>query len=113
MKVCVAGAAGAFGMKHMDAINAIDGVEVVSVMGRDAAKMEAFANERGVAHWSTDLADSLILDDVEAVILATPTQVHAAQAIQCLKAGKHVMVESGCEQPALLPEGLSPGLLDD
>jgi 2-hydroxy-4-carboxymuconate semialdehyde hemiacetal dehydrogenase len=93
MKVCVAGAAGAFGMKHMDAINAIDGVEVVSVMGRDAAKMEAFANERGVAHWSTDLADSLILDDVEAVILATPTQVHAAQAIQCLKAGKHVMVE--------------------
>lgn len=93
MKVCVAGAAGAFGMKHMDAVNAIDGVEVVSVMGRDALKMEAFASERGIAHWATDLADSLALDEVDAVILATPTQVHASQAIQCLKAGKHVMVE--------------------
>ncbi len=93
MKVCVAGAAGAFGMKHMDAISAIDGVDVVSVMGRDAAKMEAFAASRGIGHWATDLADSLALDEVDAVILATPTQVHASQAIQCLKAGKHVMVE--------------------
>lgn len=93
MKVCVAGAAGAFGMKHLDAVNKIDGVEVVSVMGRDAAKTEAFAAERNIGHWSTDLAENLALEQVDAVILATPTQVHASQAIQCLKAGKHVMVE--------------------
>ena len=31
--------------------------------------------------------------DVDAVILCTPTQMHAAQAIACLKAGKHVQVE--------------------
>lgn len=93
MKVCVAGAAGAFGMKHLDAVSAIDGIEVTSVMGRGAAKMEAFANERGIAHWTTDLAASLAREDVEAVILATPTQLHARQAIACLIAGKHVMVE--------------------
>lgn len=93
MKVCVAGAAGAFGMKHLDAITCIDGVSVTSVIGTNAEKMKAFAAERGISHYSTDLAESLARDDVDAVILATPTQMHAAQAIQCMQAGKHVMVE--------------------
>jgi 2-hydroxy-4-carboxymuconate semialdehyde hemiacetal dehydrogenase len=93
MKVCVAGAAGAFGMKHLDAIACIDAVDVTSVVGTDAKKIAAFAAERGIGHNCTDLAESLARDDVDAVILATPTQMHAAQAIQCLKAGKHVMVE--------------------
>jgi len=93
MRVCVAGAAGAFGMKHLDAINSIDGVDVTSVVGTNAEKMKGFAAERGIPHHGTDLAVSLARDDVDAVILATPTQMHAAQAIQCLQAGKHVMVE--------------------
>ena len=93
MRVCVAGAAGAFGIKHLDAINCIDGVEVVSVVGTNTEKMKVFAAERGIPHYSTDLADSLVREDVDAVILATPTQMHASQAIQCLQAGKHVMVE--------------------
>ncbi len=93
MKICIAGAAGAFGMKHLAAVSAIDGVEVVSVVGGEPDDIEAFAKQRGIAHWTKDLAESLALDDVEAVILATPTQLHASQAIQCLGAGKHVMVE--------------------
>jgi 2-hydroxy-4-carboxymuconate semialdehyde hemiacetal dehydrogenase len=93
MKVCVAGAAGAFGMKHLDAISKIDGVEVTSVVGREKGGIEAFAKERGIGHASTDLAESLERSDVDAVILCTPTQIHAAQAIQCMKAGKHVLVE--------------------
>lgn len=93
MRVCVAGAAGAFGIKHLDAINAIDGVEVTSVVGTNVEKMKAFAVDRKISHYTTDLSESLSRDDVDAVILATPTQIHAAQAIQCLQAGKHVMVE--------------------
>lgn len=93
MRVCVAGAAGAFGMKHLDAIGCIDGVTVTSVVGTNAVKMKSFASERGIPHSSTELTQSLARDDVDAVILATPTQMHAAQAIQCLQAGKHVMVE--------------------
>lgn len=93
MKICVAGAAGAFGIKHLDAISCIDGVEVSSVVGADVDKMKSFAAERNISHYSADLAESLCRDDVDAVILATPTQMHAAQAIQCLEAGKHVMVE--------------------
>ncbi len=93
MKVCVAGAYGAFGLKHLDAIAAIDGVEVTSIMGRSADKIEALASERNIGHATTDLAESLARDDVDAVILSTPTQLHAEQAIACMKAGKHVLVE--------------------
>lgn len=93
MKICVAGAVGAFGTKHVDALGAIDGVEVTSVVGRKEADINAFAKERGITHATTDLAESLARDDVDAVILSTPTQMHAEQAIQCMQAGKHVLVE--------------------
>jgi 2-hydroxy-4-carboxymuconate semialdehyde hemiacetal dehydrogenase len=93
MKVCVAGAAGAFGMKHLDALSNIEGIEVHSVVGRNAEKMAAFAKERGIAHAFTDLDEALKQPELDAVILATPTQMHASQSIACMKAGKHVMVE--------------------
>ena len=92
IKVALAGA-GAFGIKHLDGIKNIDGVEVVSLVSRDLEKTREVADKYGIAHVSTDLADSLALPEVDAVILCTPTQMHAAQAIQCLEAGKHVQVE--------------------
>jgi 2-hydroxy-4-carboxymuconate semialdehyde hemiacetal dehydrogenase len=93
MRVCVAGAAGAFGVKHLDALNKISGVEVTSIVGRELDGIQAFAQERGIQHATDNLAASLSREDVDAVILSTPTQMHAAQAIQCLEAGKHVLVE--------------------
>ncbi len=93
MRICVAGAAGAFGLKHLDALGQIDNVEVTSVVGAPADNMAEFATQRGIGHSTIDLAQSLERDDVDAVVLATPTQLHAAQAIQCMKAGKHVLVE--------------------
>jgi len=92
IKVALAGA-GAFGLKHLDAIKLIDGVEVISLVGRELDKTKEAAAKYGVGHVATDLAEPLKLPDLDAVILATPTQMHAAQAIQCLKAGKHVQVE--------------------
>jgi len=92
LKVALAGA-GAFGIKHLDGIRNIDGVAVVSLVGRELEKTRATADRYGIAHVTTDLADSLALPDVDAVILCTPTQMHAAQTIACLKAGKHVQCE--------------------
>ena len=92
IKVALAGA-GAFGIKHLDAIKLIDGVEVVSLIGRELDKTKEVAARYGIGHVSTDLADSLARKDVDAVILCTPTQMHAEQSIACLKAGKHVQVE--------------------
>jgi len=93
MRICVAGAYGAFGMKHLEALDAIEEVTVTSVMGPTQSKIEALATERSIGHASTDLNECINRDDVDAVILATPTQLHAEQAIACMKAGKPVFIE--------------------
>jgi 2-hydroxy-4-carboxymuconate semialdehyde hemiacetal dehydrogenase len=92
IKVALAGA-GAFGIKHLDGIRNIDGVEVVSLVSRELGKTKEVAQKYGIGHVTTDLADSLALKEVDAVILCTPTQMHASQSLQCLKSGKHVQVE--------------------
>ena len=92
IKVALAGA-GAFGIKHLDAIKQIDGVEVVSLVSRELDKTRETAAKYGIGHCTTELAESLAMREVDAVILCTPTQMHASQAIACLEAGKHVQVE--------------------
>ena len=92
IRVALAGA-GAFGIKHLDGIRNIDGVEVVSLVGRALDKTREVAAKYGIGHVATDLADSLALSEVDAVILCTPTQMHASQTLACLAAGKHVQVE--------------------
>jgi 2-hydroxy-4-carboxymuconate semialdehyde hemiacetal dehydrogenase len=92
IKVALAGA-GAFGIKHLDGIKLIDGVEVVSLVSRELEKTKEVASRYNIGHVTTNLADSLALKEVDAVILCTPTQMHASQAIECMKAGKHVQVE--------------------
>lgn len=92
MKIALAGA-GAFGEKHLDGLKNIDGVEVVSLVGRRLEPTRAIAEKYGIGHATTELAEALEQPGLDAVILCTPTQMHAAQAIQCMDAGKHVQVE--------------------
>jgi len=92
MKIALAGA-GAFGIRHLEGLAKIDGVEVVSLVGRELGKTQEVAAKFRVPHATTDLAASLAIKEVDAVILCTPTQMHAAQALACMKAGKHVQVE--------------------
>jgi 2-hydroxy-4-carboxymuconate semialdehyde hemiacetal dehydrogenase len=92
LKVALAGA-GAFGQKHLDAMRQIEGVQVVSLVGRELAQTSEVARRHGIGHVATDLADSLSLREVDAVILCTPTPLHASQALACLRAGKHVQIE--------------------
>lgn len=93
MRICVAGAYGAFGTKHLDALDAIDDVTVTAIMGPTQSKIEAVAAARGIGFASTSLDACLARADVDAVILATPTQMHASQAVACMKAGKPVLIE--------------------
>jgi 2-hydroxy-4-carboxymuconate semialdehyde hemiacetal dehydrogenase len=92
IKVALAGA-GAFGIKHLDGIKNIAGVEVVSLIGRELDKTREVAAKYGIGHVTTELTESLALPGLDAVILCTPTQMHAAQTVACLQAGKHVQVE--------------------
>ncbi len=90
MKICVAGQ-GAFGQKHLDALKRIEGVEVVSLIGGNPKGTEEVAKKYGIAHWGQDLAQGI--SRAQAVILATPTQMHRAQGEQAMRAGKHVLIE--------------------
>jgi 2-hydroxy-4-carboxymuconate semialdehyde hemiacetal dehydrogenase len=90
MKICVAGQ-GAFGQKHLDALKRISDVQVVSLIGGNPAGTEEVAKKYGIPHWGQDLGEGIMRAD--AVILATPTQMHRAQGEQVMRAGKHVLIE--------------------
>ncbi len=92
MRIALAGA-GAFGEKHLDGLKNIEGVTITSIVSRELDQARAVADKYGAPHATTDLSEALARDDVDAVILCTPTQMHAEQAIACMKAGKHVQVE--------------------
>jgi 2-hydroxy-4-carboxymuconate semialdehyde hemiacetal dehydrogenase len=92
VKIALAGQ-GAFGVKHLEALANIDGVDVISLAGGSAAGTQEVAKTWNIPHWTTDLAETLAIPEVEAVILATPTQLHASQAEQVMRAGKHVEIE--------------------
>jgi len=92
MKIALAGQ-GAFGVKHLEAISKIDGIQVASLAGGNSEQTAEVAKKFNIPHWTCELAESLAQPGIEAVILATPTQMHASQAEQCMRAGKHVMIE--------------------
>ena len=92
MKLALAGS-GAFGEKHLDALKNIDGVSVTSIVSRPLEQGRELALRYGVPHVTTELDEVLARDDVDGIILCTPTPLHAAQAIACMNAGKHVQVE--------------------
>ena len=92
LKIALAGA-GAFGIKHLDGLKNIADVEVVSLIGRELGKTQEVADKYGIGHVTTNLADTLAIKEVDAVILCTPTQMHAEQSVACMKAGKHVQME--------------------
>jgi len=92
MKVCLAGH-GAFGIKHLEAMAKIPGIEVATLAGSNIESAREVAQQWKIPHWTADLAESLAQPGIEAVILTTPTQMHAAQGEQCMRAGKHVMIE--------------------
>ena len=115
MRIALAGA-GAFGEKHLDGLKLIEGVEITSVISRRAEQAAEAAAKYGAKHSGTELSEALERDDVDAVILCTPTQMHAAQAIACMEAGKHVQVEipladSWADSEAVLKKQQQTGLV--
>lgn len=83
---------GSIARAHLEALKGED-VKLRWVMGRLSEPTAAFAAEHGFARWTTDL-DELLADPVlDAVIVASPTDVHADQTEAALRAGKHVLVE--------------------
>ena len=115
MKICLAGG-GAFGKKHLDALALIDGVEIASVIGRRLEPTQELAAKYGAAHAGTNLDEALAMPDIDAVILATPTGMHAEQGVATMNAGKHVLIEipmadSLADSEALVTKQAETGLV--
>ena len=92
VKIGVAGAYGAFGLKHLDALANINDAHVVSVFGPNRDKIAALASERKIPNACSDF-DQFLSQDIDAVILSTPTQLHCEQSVKAMKAGKHTFCE--------------------
>ena len=92
MKICLVGE-GAFGKKHLLSLRKIEDVEVSVLVGGEADSTKLLANEYNIPFWTLDLQEGLAQPGIEAAILATPTPIHAAQAIEVMQAGKHVEIE--------------------
>ena len=115
MKICIAGG-GAFGKKHLDALALIDGVEIASIIGRRLEPTQELAAKYGAAHAGTNLDEALAMPDIDAVILATPTGMHAEQGLAAMNAGKHVLIEipmadSLADSEALVAKQAETGLV--
>lgn len=93
VRIGVAGANGAFGSKHLDALSQIDNVEIVAAMATTPDKANGVADQYSIPNRFDNYDDMLGMADLDAVILATPTQIHAEQGIKAMAAGKHVLIE--------------------
>ena len=115
MKILMAGQ-GAFGVKHLEGLRNIADVEVVSLVGGSPDTTKAVAEQFGIPHWTTDLAEGLAQPGVDAAILTTPTGMHAKQGLMCLEAGKHVeieipMADNLADSEALMAKQMETGLV--
>jgi len=91
MRLCFVGY-GSIAEEHAKAFRELPDVEFGWVVGRDPAATEAFARQWGFTRWTLDL-DEALSSDVHAVVITSPSDLHAAQAIRSLHAGKHVLAE--------------------
>ena len=93
IRLAVAGANGAFGVKHLEALSQIEEVDIIAVMATTMAKADSVADQFSVPKRFDDYDAMLADTEIDAVILATPTQLHAEQGIKAMEAGKHVLIE--------------------
>ncbi|WP_162802740.1 Gfo/Idh/MocA family protein [Ornithinimicrobium avium] len=85
--------AGSIAPALVRAVASTSGGEVVAVAARDGARAQAFADEHGVPRAWGSYAELLADDGVDVVYISSTHPHHAAQALDCLAAGKHVLVE--------------------
>jgi predicted dehydrogenase len=77
---------------YMDAFAAIPDAQVTVVVSRTESRGRALAQQGG-ADWSDDFRTAVARDDVDAVVVATPSGTHADVAVAAADAGKHLLVE--------------------
>ncbi len=91
MNICMVGY-GMMGVWHSEALLAA-GATLHTVVGRRPDAAEEFAKRFGYRKWTLSLDEALADPAIDIVIIGSPSEQHEAQAIKCLNAGKHTLVE--------------------
>lgn len=108
VRVAVLGAGSIAQVVHLPILSRMRGVQVVAIADRDAHTARTIARRFGVERVATRSAD-VLTDDVDAVVVCTPSSRHEAQVLAALRAGKHVL----CEKPLALTEKGAAAILDE
>jgi 2-hydroxy-4-carboxymuconate semialdehyde hemiacetal dehydrogenase len=91
LNLCLVGC-GAIGRIHAEIFQEL-GAVLHTAVSRDPATTAAFANEFGFARWTTDLAEALRDPGIDAVIIASPNELHVEQTRAVLESGRPVLAE--------------------
>jgi len=83
---------GMMGQWHSEALKRTDAV-LHTVVGRREEAAREFAVRHGYRKWTVSLDEALADPAVDVVIVGSPSEQHEAQAIRCLEAGKHTLIE--------------------
>ena len=87
--------AGGISQAHCRTMASIEGAEIVAVSDLVQANLDRAKENWGISKTFNDYNEMLEMDELEAVLVCTPTGVHGAPTVAALKAGKHVL----CEKP--------------
>jgi 2-hydroxy-4-carboxymuconate semialdehyde hemiacetal dehydrogenase len=83
---------GMMGVWHSEALKKT-GAVLHTVVGRRPEAAQEFAARFGYRKWTASLDDALADPAIDVVIVASPSELHEQQAIRCLEAGKHTLIE--------------------
>lgn len=78
---------------HLPVLATMEGVNLVAVCDADHAKARAIAGRFGIPRVHVNDEQVFRSDDLDAIVICTPSHLHETQAIAALEAGKHVLVE--------------------
>ena len=92
MNLCIVGY-GSIAEVHRRSFARIPGVRIAAVVGRLLEPTQAFADKCEASLATVELGEVLAREDIDAVVVTSPSAKHAAQAQAALEAGKHVLVE--------------------
>jgi predicted dehydrogenase len=85
-------------MMYLPCLKSHPGAEIAAICGRNRARLEEMAQKYGISRTFTDYQEMIEKGNLEAVIVATPDELHYPITMKALEAGLHVL----CDKPLAL-----------
>ena len=98
VRIGLVGAGAIAQLAHLPVLSKIKGARLVAIADNDLAKASALAERMNVPQVFTDIEELLELDQVDAVVIATPNHLHEPHVLRALKSKVDVL----CERPLSL-----------